>query len=230
MDPRTSEILAAIIREYVETASPIGSFTLLREFNFPFSAATIRNEMALLEERGYLSSPHTSAGRIPTEKGYRYYVENFINESDLSQRESEALKKRILSFSPNYERMLNQAAKTLAEFTGNAGLAGDNGIVYHHGIANLLRQPEFRREDYAIGVAEIFDNLDQLVREIPDNKEVEIYIGQENPIGKSANCSIIVSRFLTPFETKGFLGIIGPTRMSYDRNMDVVNLAKSVLI
>jgi len=230
MHQRTEEILNALIVEYIETATPVGSFSLLKEYNFPFSSATIRAEMASLEDLGFLTSLHTSSGRIPTEKGYRYYVETFTETDSLRKRETEAFRKRIISFSPNFERMLDMTARTMAEFSGNAGMVAENGIVYHSGIANLLRQPEFKKEEYALGVAEIFDNLNSIVKEIPEGEELEVLIGHENPIGKSANCSMVISNFITQLNTKVILGIIGPTRMSYEKNMQIVKIARDVLI
>lgn len=229
MNKRTEEILAALVKEYIESASPIGSFTLVKDYNFPFSSATIRTEMAALEELGYLFSPHTSAGRIPTEKGYRYYVDNFIEEPDFTTRESLVLKKKILAFLPRFEKMLNAASKAITDVTGNASLLESEGIVYKSGIVNLLRQPEFKKEKYAIGVAEIFENLDEVLKEIPDNlTEAEIYIGKENPVGKGANCSMVFAKFETPFLNRGTIGIIGPTRMSYEKNLGVVRYVKNI--
>jgi len=229
MNKRTEEILAALVREYVDSASPIGSFTLVKDYNFPFSPATIRAEMALLEDLGYLFSPHTSAGRIPTEKGYRYYVDNFIEHPEFVSREALALKKRILAFSPKFEKMLNAASKAITDITGNAALVESGGIVYKSGIVNLLRQPEFKTEDYALGVAEIFENLDEVIKEIPDTlEEAEIFIGNESPFGKKANCSMVFVRFETNYSNSGTIGIIGPTRMSYEKNLSIVRFVKNI--
>lgn len=232
MDERTRSVLEAVIQDYIETASPVGSFHLREEYDFSFSPATIRAILSELENLGYLLQPHTSAGRIPTEKGYRFYIDSLENGSngyEFSVREELALRKKILSLRANFERMLNSSARIISEITENAGIAGTGEIMFKHGISNLLKKPELQSREYAIGAADIFDNLELLVREVPQNIEFEIYIGGESPVGKKAGCSLIVSRFLTPYNTRGFLGVLGPTRMAYERNISLVNLIKDIL-
>ncbi|MCL5093578.1 MAG: hypothetical protein M1355_00355 [Patescibacteria group bacterium] len=227
MDERTAEILSALVREYIDTGLPVGSFTLREGYGFSFSSATIRAEMAMLEELGFLTHPHTSAGRIPTEKGYRFFVENFLEEDALSQREEDVLEKKISS-QAGFGKMLDAAAQVVTEITTNAGITGANGIIYRYGISNLLRQPEARFSDFAVGVAEIFDRIAEFIREVPKDEEFQIYIGRENPIGKNANCSMIVSCFETPEKERGLVGVLGPTRMNYDRNKAVIEIVKKI--
>lgn len=229
MDSRTQDILEAVVREYINTAVPVGSVTLRESFNFPFSSATIRSVMVDLEGLGYISQPHTSAGRVPTEMGYRHFIDNLEGEFQITAREEEAFKKRLLAMQSDFEKMLNASAKLLSEVTTNVGIAGTNDMVFKYGISNLLRKPEHKDEDYALGVAEIFDNIDEVIKEIPQDVEIEVYVGEENPIGKKAGCSLVVSRFETPYGTRGFLGVLGPTRMSYERNLSLVNLIKEIL-
>lgn len=230
MDERTRNILEAIIREYIDTASPVGSFALREHFEFPFSPATIRSIMSDLEEAGFIFQPHTSAGRVPTERGYRFFID--LLEGDYSlvpQRELLALKKRILSLKSSYERMLEASAKLLTEVSSNAGIVGSGDQVFKYGISNLLRKPESRNKRYALGAAEMFDGIEDFAREIPDDIETEVYIGEESPIGKDAGLSFVISKFKTPCDTRGFLGILGPTRMSYDKNISLVGFVKEIL-
>lgn len=230
MDDRSQAILEAVIRDYIDTASPVGSFNLREHYDFPFSSATIRSVLSDLESLGFLSQPHTSAGRVPTEKGYRYFLDNLDEESsELSEREKVVLEKRILSMRTSFEKMMDTSAKMLSEVTSYAGITGTSEYTFKYGISNLLKMPEINEKDYAVGVAEIFDNIDEVIREIPQDVEVEVYVGSENPIGKKAGSSLVVSRFLTPFNTKGFLGILGPTRMSYEKNMSAVREVKEIL-
>jgi heat-inducible transcriptional repressor len=92
---RTQKILAYVVQEYVETAQPVGSETLVRKRGLRVSSATIRNELAELEEMGYLTHPHTSAGRVPTEKGYRYFVESLMEEFELPPVEQRSEERRV---------------------------------------------------------------------------------------------------------------------------------------
>lgn len=230
MTTRRESILEAIVREYVETAEPVGSLTLVEKFKFPFSSATIRAEMAELESEGYITHPHTSAGRIPTEKGYRYFVDMIEKEKwEMAYREERSLRKRIGAMHSDYNRMFNAATVALAELTRNVGLSMFDNETFSHGIANLFRQPEFLDYAQMLKVAELLDNLPYLMHEIPKNKDFLIMIGQESPIGKAANCSLIVTKVKTPLEVSGYLGVLGPTRMPYERIITLVSGARSLL-
>ena len=92
LDERKRKILQSIIRDYVETAEPVGSRAVVRKHDLKISAATVRNEMADLEEMGYLEQPHTSAGRIPSERGFRYYVDCMMENENLSEEQMEELR------------------------------------------------------------------------------------------------------------------------------------------
>ncbi|KKR17572.1 MAG: Transcriptional regulator of heat shock protein [candidate division CPR2 bacterium GW2011_GWC1_41_48] len=222
-------ILDAIIETYIELAEPVGSKLLTQRFGFPLSSATIRNEMADLERMGFICQPYTSAGRVPTESGYRFYVNNLLDRYEVALREQNAIKKKLLSMQ-RFERALETAAQTLAERTDCAAIAASGENIYFSGMSNIFRQPDFYRSPLqALRIAEIFDNLLHLINELPDGEEINIYIGDENPIGKDANCSFIVSRFQTPFNTEGFVGVLGLTRMPYEKSISLVKLVSEYL-
>ncbi len=117
LDERKSKILQAIVSNYLETGEPVGSRTISKEADLNLSSATIRNEMADLEELGYIEQPHTSAGRIPTDAGYRFYVDNLIIEKDI---EAEEMKTNLLDRVDRMEVLLKQVAKVLASNTNYA--------------------------------------------------------------------------------------------------------------
>lgn len=229
MDLRKEAILDAIVREYTETGIPVGSLVLAHKYSFPFSPATIRAEMAELERLGYLTHPHTSAGRIPTEWGYRYFVNMMKDEQVLLAPESIVAKKRILSMHDRYERKLETASQVLSDLTLSTAFAGFPGEIFSHGLGNLFSQPEFLDPGKVIKVAEIIDNLEKLVDELPADFDTQIYIGSESPIGKSAGCSMVISQFRTPFGGPGYLGIVGPMRMSYPRAISAIKEVRKVL-
>jgi transcriptional regulator of heat shock response len=193
------------------------------------STATVRNIMFELEKSGLIYQPHISAGRIPTEKGYRFYVNNLLDRYEINLREQEYIKKRLLAMQ-RFERALEMATQTLAERTNCAAIASAGEDIYFSGLANIFRQPDFYRyPSQALRVAEIFDNLLGIFREIPSDKQTMIYIGEESPVGKGSNCSLIISRFNTNLGTQGFLGVIGLTRMPYEKSVSLVNLITNYL-
>lgn len=131
LSERKIKILEAIIRNYLETGEPVGSRTISKYTDLNLSSATIRNEMADLEELGYILQPHTSAGRIPSDKGYRLYVDQMLEDKE---REVEELKETLLEKSDRMDRLLEQAAKALAATTEYTALVsapkGGNRIKF----------------------------------------------------------------------------------------------------
>jgi heat-inducible transcriptional repressor len=223
MTERQQKILNAIVEQYAEVASPVGSTLLAKLFNV--SSATIRADMAELERLGYISQPHTSAGRVPTDKGYRFYVNNLSETPQIEQiegRAERALAMRVQSAGAP-ERMIRNAVDTLVELTHNLGLATIGPQLYMSGLSNLFGQPEFMNGMQVQQVAQLLDNLEPWLREAAPNEPLSVYIGAENPIGRTAGVSLIISRFRSPFSDRSYIGTLGPTRQSY---RDVMTLVK----
>jgi heat-inducible transcriptional repressor len=211
---RQEKLLAAIIEEYAEVAAPVGSSLLAKAFEV--SSATIRAEMAELERNGYIKQPHTSAGRIPTDKGYRHYVNTVQDQQTVepSKREQRALSARVNSGTAS-EQTIRNAVETLVDLTSNLGLATIGDQLYMSGLSNLFGQPEFMQKGQVQEVARLLDNLQPWLREAAPNEPLNVYIGQENPVGGSAGCSLIISRFRSPYSDQSYIGVLGPTRQSY---------------
>lgn len=223
MTERQQKILSAIVEQYAEVASPVGSSLLAKVFNV--SSATIRAEMAELERLGYIHQPHTSAGRVPTDKGYRLYV-NALNESSAPALAEGRAEKALVARVQNAgapERMIRNAVDTLVELTHNLGLATIGNQLYISGLSNLFGQPEFAQAAQVQQVAQLLDNLEPWLREAAPNEPLSVYIGSENPVGRSAGATLIISRFRSPFSDRSYIGTLGPTRQSY---RDVMTLVK----
>lgn len=223
---RQREILFAIIEEYAETVAPVGSVTLAKVFDV--SSATIRAEMAKLEEMGLVASPHTSAGRIPTDAGYRLYVNSLTDEMDEEidrdrqlDRGEHAIAVRIGAQS-RADATIRAAVDSLVDLTGNLGLATIGGQLYLAGISRLFTQPEFVDTTRVQAVAKLLDNLEPWLREAAPGEPLNIFIGHENPIGKTSEVSLIISKFRSPFSDKSYIGVLGPTRQNYSRVMGLV--------
>lgn len=222
MTERQKQILSAIIEQYAEVASPVGSSLLAKLFQV--SSATIRAEMAELERLGYIAQPHTSAGRIPTDKGYRFYVNNLATlEQAISpeRRVERALSARVQPGGMP-ERTIRNAVDTLVELTHNLGIATIGNQLYMSGLSNLFGQPEFVGGQQVQQVANLLDNLEPWLREAAPNQPLSVYIGSENPIGRTAGVTLIISRFRSPFSDKSYIGTLGPTRQSYRDVMALV--------
>lgn len=227
LSERQQKILAAIIEQYAEVAAPVGSSLLAKVFGV--SSATIRAEMAQLEERGYIKQPHTSAGRIPTDKGYRLYVNNLSNEVEPKEKRAQRALTARVEGGGLPERTIRNAVDTLVELTHNLGLATIGNQLYMSGLSNLFGQPEFMHTGQVQEVARLLDNLEPWLREVAPNKPLSVYIGRENPIGGGAGCSLIISRFRSPYSDKSYIGTLGPTRQSYRDVMTLVSRAGETL-
>lgn len=228
MTDRQAQILAAIIEQYAEVAVPVGSVMLAKLFGV--SSATIRAEMSRLEEAGMITQPHTSAGRIPTDKGYRFYVNRLSGaaEAPVEDRSFRAIQARVSGAGPA-DRAIRSAVDSLVELTHNLGLATIGDQLYLSGISNLFGQPEFMSTTAVRQVAALLDNLEPWLREAAPNEPLNVYIGSENPIGKASGCSLIISRFRSPYSDQSYIGVLGPTRQSYGRVMSLVHRAGSML-
>jgi heat-inducible transcriptional repressor len=241
MTDRQREILYAIIEEYAELATPVGSVTLAKLFDC--SSATIRAEMGKLEQMGYIMQPHTSAGRIPTDAGYRLYVnslqENFDRAEDVeedtlqlesgkSDRTKKALATRIQA-QTRADYAIRTAVDSLVELTGNLGLATIGDQLYISGFGGLFSQPEFIQNAQVQAVGKLLDNIKPWLQEVQPNETINVYIGSENPVGKTSNVSLIISRFRSPYSDRSYIGVLGPTRQSYKRVMSLVRHAGLML-
>ena len=235
MQQRQEIILGSIIREYVDSAIPVSSSLLAEKYDFDLSPATIRAEMLELENEGYLYQPHTSAGRVPTDNGFRYFVDELMREKELTKREQHSLQVELLKLKAQNKMLARTTAKLLSAMSGNLAVSGviDSDDFYKSGIQKLLSQPEFSDLETLSKMAEVIDYLDEsmeeLSGELKNRSEVEIYIGKENPICNNNECSMVVSKYRMKNGEEGLLAIIGPKRMKYSRNVSLIDYLKKIL-
>jgi len=226
MDKRQELILKTIIKEYIKTATPIGSEGLVDKYNLDISSATVRNEMADLEEQGFIAQPHTSAGRIPTEKAYNFYLEN-LSEKKLSDSEAKIFTESLIK---KEEENFKQAAKVMAKISGNAIFwAFHRHNLYYTGISNLLHQPEFSQADMVYDISGLIDRLDEIISRIFNDLKFgpQIMLGSKNPFG--AYCSAVLSKYRLGDEV-GLVGVLGTMRMNYEKNLALVKFIIDILI
>lgn len=221
MTTRQQQLLNTIVEYYVQTATPVGSGALATQFGV--SSATVRSEMAQLEQLGYITHPHTSAGRIPTDAGYRHYVEHISTphqKIDATARIRGAIEQRVKS-AGSPQSAIKVAVESLVYTTQNVGFATMGAATYTKGFSQLFRQPEF--EDDIIEIAGLLDDLETWLQEMQPSTEVDAYIGTENVIGKSSGCAVIVSGYVSPYSRRSYIGVIGSTRQQYGSVMHIVD-------
>ena len=228
LSSRQASILAAIVEAYAEVGHPVGSVTLAKLFQV--SSATIRNEMGYLERLGYIAQPYTSAGRIPTDSGYRWYVNSIAQDHPLetTSNQFKAMKSRIKQADePDYA--IRSAIDSLVKLTSNAGIGTMGSHLYTRGLAQLFSQPEFASAQTTQAVAYLLDNLGAWLRETNPSRPISVFIGKENPVGKASGCSLIISRFRSPYSDRSYIGVLGPTRQNYRQTMAFVEYAGRLL-
>lgn len=221
MQERAKKILTSIIREYQLRGQPVASQALIERYDFSCSVATVRAQMLVLDEEGYLEQPHISAGRIPTDKALRFFVAEF-RDGQVCRGEQEQIRQRLVRL---HEESVKEVARFLADCTRNLGISGvfSKPVDFHEaGIGWLAEEPEL----VADGFRDILKSLDLLEEDFNKffsdlDEEVRIFIGRENPIKYLRQCGLVVAGF-KDVRGKGVLGILGPRRMDYQRNKFVV--------
>lgn len=230
---RQKAILFAVIDEHIKEAEPISSQMICETFDFGVSPATMRNEFARLEEEGYLNQPHTSAGRVPTDRGYRLFVNELLAERANSSRKIREAFRRIADVEREAYSLFAELAKIAASFSGSTVLSGPRAAnaFFKAGVHEALRQPELADSMFRARFGDIVDSFDEDAGsffERLDRDGVSVFIGKENPIMKARDFSMLVSRFRTPSE-EGVIVIVGPKRMDYRRGLDVLNALNNLL-
>lgn len=217
---RQIDILKSIIEEYIETAEPVGSETIEKKRNISASPATIRNEMVKLSDYGYLKKPHSSAGRVPTTLGIKFYVRELMKEKELSTVEEVALKEKVWDYRDRMQRFLKEVTKSLAEKTNTLAIAATNEEnLYCSGYANILNMPEFFDIDVTKTLLEALDEYDLFnsIFENTSQAEGDIHVLIEDELGSRLHgpYGFIYTEFKTPMHISGRIGVLGPARLRY---------------
>ncbi len=232
MTQRQKLILIAVIKEYIKNAQPVGSKLIFEKYDFDISPATYRNEFSALEEMGYLYQPHTSAGRVPTDKGYRFFV-NYLLEK--KAREKERLQKmfwELLEEKKRQDEIFYELAKKVSDLSKNAVLSGSlqKSIFFKSGIHQVLSQPEFDDISVRKEFGSLIDSFDERVQDILEkisDEDTLVFIGNENPFDRAKDFSLILSKCRF-YGSDGIIAILGPKRMDYTKNLEIINSLKTL--
>jgi transcriptional regulator of heat shock response len=232
---RQEALLASIIEEFIKTAEPISSKLLEESGSFSLSSATIRAEMNELEGLGYLAHLHTSSGRVPTDRAYRFFVDNCVSGSDMNpdRRQQEKIRKTIRTAGSDPRDINRAIAQTLSDLSDNLVITGivEEDDFYKIGLANLFELPEFREFGRAFRLASFFEEFEGLFEQIEKDffGEIGVFIGRENQVKDIRDETIMFAKYDLPHNHTGSITLVGPTRMDYAKNIGLIKCATEEL-
>ncbi len=219
---RKDKVLGITVLQYIKTVSPVSSAFIAKQYFSDLSSATIRNILAELESEGYLTHPHISAGRIPTQKGYRYYVDNLIEEIQLLSEEKQRIKEEYHQVSLHLEELLEKISEEVSNLTHYTSIISVDGFrnkVFCRGTGHLLTYVDYENLNRISNILMELERKERLLKFI--NRELEnkidVFIGSEIQCEGIDSCSLVVSRYETNSGASGRIAVLGPTRMDYER-------------
>jgi len=239
---RESLILEKIVKEYIERGEPVSSQFLYKKYDFGIKEAMIRKELQRMTELGFISQEHTSGGRIPTDKAYRFFVNKILE--DLESRKDEIffddLKDFLKKDLEDFYSLGQEITRMISKMSSTITILGilDKDLIFKNGWEEIF-DDYFELEekglylDLASFVKNFEKNLNKIYQKIAKdfekpNQKIKVYIGKENPFSKEDDFSLILSQCC--FNNKnGILSLIGPKRMNYPKNLKLINSLLNVL-
>lgn len=229
---RQLQLLNAIISEYTNTAEPVGSVDVVKKYNFKFSPATARNEMAELLELGFLEMLHTSSGRVPTAMAYRLFLDQLMEEEELPVLQEVAMKQRLWPNRFEFDRLIRQAVVSLSENVGEMAIGtADGGYITNSGTVNILDHKEFWDIDVARTALNLLDRtelLEEIFNRSPFGNDVKTVIGTEIGIENMENCAFVYAKYNTG-NKNGYVCVFGPARLKYETVIPAVRYTKNLI-
>ncbi|BFT94567.1 MAG: hypothetical protein MNSN_07500 [Minisyncoccus archaeiphilus] len=230
---RQGEILKTLIKEYIKTAEPVSSGFLASKYDFGLCSSAIRIEMQNLIQLGYLEQPHTSAGRIPTDKAYRFFVNAMVEEVERSkEKKIEKMIEDIMM------KEIEDTFRFTATLTKILSQASSSFIIIHHpgkdvswksGLDEIVKIPEFSNQSFVSEFLCLVDDLEDKIEELEPSQEIKIYIGEEIPVHKMHNISIICSEMEYNDDGRINIALVGPRRMNYVKNVSLIKNLNKIL-
>lgn len=231
-ESRRRAVLSKAISQYIEEAAPVASEDIARDFDL--SSATIRNIFADLEESGYLMHPYTSGGRIPTDKGYRYYVDFLLSQMELLEEEKDRILKEYEKEIKRLEDALEKTSELISSITHYAGIVSFldwHDRFFYNGISCILGLPEFRDTEKIRLLIKMIEEKQNLLTIINRdfNEKTKVYIGKELGCREMAACSLVVVNYRIKNKPSGRLAVLGPVRMEYKHIIPSLEYISDVL-
>ena len=234
---RQVKLLDFIIREHVKTAKPVGSALIAKKAGFKLSPATLRSEMGELEKAGYLAQLHTSGGRVPTDKAYRYYVNSLLENDvglDLKAKDKNKIRQAFDDMPPDPREINKIVARVLSNLSENLVITGisQDEDFFKKGLVSLFENPEFKEFGEAFQLARFFEEFEGMFQLIereffntlgtPHGVPVQIMIGKESPFRQIQHETVMCAKYGLPDNCVGSLTLVGPTRMDYEKNIALI--------
>ena len=204
--------------EYIGLKTPVSSKLLSNKYRFGIKPSTMRIEFQKLTELGYLHQPYTSAGRVPTDKGYRFYVDNLQPKPE--ERNLTSLEKEM----EDSFRFFQHLTQRVAELTSSLTLTyfPEEDIVFKEGWDEIFKEPEFSDSAFISRFMETVQNFEKHFEEFTNSEETRVLIGKENQLPAAQDFSAIVSKIHLPQKKQGVVAILGLKRMAYDKNVGIM--------
>ncbi len=243
LSDRRQRILRALIEEYVSHAMPVGSKTIAEQYHLGVSSATVRNELSALEEAGYIMQPHTSAGRIPTDAGYREFVDDLLASEAYQSNVRDDMAARMRASADALDGLMRQVSEELARLTDCLSIVGcmdADGAPSQAplakkerlGLSSLMRKPEFQESSSLLPLMEILEDDTVYFKAFDEASSATdgfaVRIGRENE-DSSLVCVSVVAGVYGYGDSRGVVAVIGPRRMDYGNVIGAVRAAQSIL-
>ena len=231
---RKNLVLGIVVDQYIRTISPVSSAYIVDGYHLDLSPATVRNILAELEEEGYLTHPHTSAGRIPTHVGYRYYVDHLMHQIQLLEDEKAHIQAEYRRQILQLETLLEKTSEVISNVTNYISIISIDGRqdkIYCKGTSYVVSYPETNNIEQIRHILNALEEKERILQIINRNLEdkIKIYIGKELEFSDINNCSLVVSRYKTSHGSSGRLAVLGPTRMNYSRVVSALDYLSDLL-
>jgi len=229
---RRRAVLNATINRHIRKAGPVASEDIAGSFDL--SPATIRNIFSELEEEGYLTHPYTSGGRIPTDKGYRYYVDFLRTQINLLDEEKGKIMREYKKGLHRLEEALEETTEVIAQITHYAGIVSFldwQDKLFYKGLSRILEHPEFRDSQKIMFIIKALEEKQNILEVINRDFEgkVKVYIGHELGHPDMESCSLVVSGYRKKNKPQGKIAVLGPVRMEYEHIIPALSYISDVL-
>ncbi|MFA5228633.1 MAG: hypothetical protein WC446_02625 [Candidatus Paceibacterota bacterium] len=219
INERQEKIINLLVKEYIKKAEPVSSKFLAEKYDFGICPSALRIEFQYLIKEGYLEQPHTSAGRVPTDKAYRFFVDNLKQESE--EKIEDEIEEIIKGIKDQY-KIASAISKYLSLHSSGFTIFSFGDFVIKEGFEEIFKNPEAKDHSFVLDILDFIKEFEE-IKLTPG-----LYIGKENPIPKTRNITLICSECNFP-EKKGFISILGPKRMDYENNIKLINSLTKVL-